>query len=199
VRRYAPDAAEAITECAERLEASLQADLDCFLTLQQAVAESGWSYEGLRRALEQRPDLNAGKPGAPLIRRSDLPLLGAPRGSRGPYGARAPKKASLTSSASREGHSGAHEPPVRTVPTLAAAVDAGQSGNVEGGESFATANDSHTEAACDHSPEPDQASPRPTKSRKARQKDAPGRKKAAPWRRSHDAHFDQLLARAARP
>lgn len=91
VARFAPGAAEAFACCAEWLEASLAAHLGEAITLQEAARESGWSYEGLRRRLHEDPSLNVGGPKAPLILRSELPRLGAPRGPRGPYGPRKPR------------------------------------------------------------------------------------------------------------
>lgn len=97
--RFAPGAAEAFAFCAEWLEASLGADLEKPLTLDQAVRESGWSYEGLRRRLKEAPELNVGEDGAPLVRRCDLPRLGAPRGPRGKYRPRKLKSTPATEAA----------------------------------------------------------------------------------------------------
>ena len=88
VARYASAAAEAFASCAEWLEASLAAHLDEPLTLTEGAVESGWSYEGLRRKVKEHQSLNVGTDDAPLIRRKDLPRLGAPRGPRGSYGPR---------------------------------------------------------------------------------------------------------------
>lgn len=100
--RYAPEAAKAFEDCAEWLEASLGADLEKPLTLEQAMRETGWSYEGLRRRLKKEPELNVGEDGAPLVRRSDLPRLGAPRGPRGKYRPRKPKSTAATESQSED-------------------------------------------------------------------------------------------------
>ncbi len=85
VARFAPGVAEAFAFCAEQVEASLAEHGQEVLTVRQACTAFGWSYDGLRRKLIDDPTLNAGTEGAPLIRRADLPRLGAPRGPRGPY------------------------------------------------------------------------------------------------------------------
>lgn len=89
MERFAPGVAEAFRCCAELLEVSLAAHLEKPLSLEEASAEFGWSYEGLRRRLDEVPSLNAGRRGAPLIRRCDVAALGAPRGKRGKYRPRA--------------------------------------------------------------------------------------------------------------
>lgn len=90
VKDVSPEAARAFACCAEWLETSLAAALDKALTVEEARQESGWSYEGLRKKLSQTPSLNAAESGPPMIRRRDLPLLGAARGPRGPYPSRKP-------------------------------------------------------------------------------------------------------------
>lgn len=102
---FAPAAARAFADCAEWLEASIDAHLEAPLTLEQAVRESNWSYEGLRRRLKLQPSLNVGKERAPLIRRRDLAALGAPRGPRGQY---RPRKAA----SSAPPGNGIEQPPV---------------------------------------------------------------------------------------
>lgn len=81
---YSRAAARAWRWAADELERSLAARLDEVLSISAASAESGWSYEALRRRVVGEPALNAGTPGAPAIRRRDLQRLGAPRGQRRP-------------------------------------------------------------------------------------------------------------------
>lgn len=80
-----PEAARTFEFCAAWLDASREAELDKALTLMEAAKESGWSYEGLRQKLARVASLNAAASGPPMIRRRDLPLLGAARGPRGTY------------------------------------------------------------------------------------------------------------------
>ena len=85
VAEISPEAARTFEFCAAWLDASLEADMDKALTLREAQEESGWSYEGLRQKLARDSSLNAAASGPPMIRRRDLPLLGAARGPRGTY------------------------------------------------------------------------------------------------------------------
>ena len=111
VARFAPGVAEAFVFCAEQVEACLAGHGDETLTVRRACAESGWSYDGLRRKLVDDPTLNAGTEGAPLIRRRDLPRLGAARGPRGPY---TPRKAKAEESAGDHAEAAAGEDQVET-------------------------------------------------------------------------------------
>jgi hypothetical protein len=70
---YAPPAAEAFRTAAAELEATLRAAADEELTLAEAAAESGYSAERLRRKVAGGEIPNAGRKGAPRIRRADLP------------------------------------------------------------------------------------------------------------------------------
>jgi hypothetical protein len=79
---YSPMAARVWGWAAEWLRVALEARLDDVLSIRAAAAESGWSYEALRRRVSADPGLNAGTPGAPAIRRRDLQRLGPPRGRR---------------------------------------------------------------------------------------------------------------------
>lgn len=85
VAEISPEAARTFEFCAAWLDASLEARMDEALTLAEASAESGWSYEGLRQKLSKERLLNAAESGAPMILRRHLPLLGAARGPRGKY------------------------------------------------------------------------------------------------------------------
>lgn len=53
VAPFAPRVGEAFRFCAEWLEISLAAHSEKPLTLEEACAEFGWSYEGLRRRLSE--------------------------------------------------------------------------------------------------------------------------------------------------
>lgn len=79
---YAPKAARLWRRAADWLEISMAAHLDEIIPIARAATEAGWSYEALRRRVSQDASLNAGVPGAPAIRRSDLARLGPPRGKR---------------------------------------------------------------------------------------------------------------------
>jgi len=58
---------------ANELEAALRDEADELLTLSQAAAESGYSEDHLGRELRAGRIPNAGRPGAPRVRRVDLP------------------------------------------------------------------------------------------------------------------------------
>ena len=79
---YSATAARVWGWAAEWLRVALDAGLDEMLPINIAAAESGWSYEALRRRVSSDSDLNAGTPGAPAIRRRDLQRLGPPRARR---------------------------------------------------------------------------------------------------------------------
>jgi hypothetical protein len=70
--------ATAIETLAEELDQALRAKVEIVLTLAEAAAETGYSVEHLGREVRQRRIANAGRPGAPRIRRGDLPRK-APR------------------------------------------------------------------------------------------------------------------------
>jgi len=70
---FAPPAAEAFRRAAQELEASLRDELGELLTLDQAVSESGYSLDHLRHLVADGTIPNAGRKGAPRIRRADLP------------------------------------------------------------------------------------------------------------------------------
>jgi hypothetical protein len=70
---YAAPAAEAFRRAARELEAELRAAGDEPLSLEQAAQESGYSSESLRHMVRDGTIPNAGRRGAPRIRRADLP------------------------------------------------------------------------------------------------------------------------------
>lgn len=67
--------ANAVTlgRAADELEAVIAYRADELLTLEQAAAESGYSVDHLGRRVREGRIPNAGRRGAPLIRRRDLP------------------------------------------------------------------------------------------------------------------------------
>ena len=73
IRPYAPAAAQAFEDAAADLEPILREMALEVLTLGQAAEESGYSVEYLGRKVRSGDIANAGKPGAPRIRRADLP------------------------------------------------------------------------------------------------------------------------------
>jgi hypothetical protein len=74
LRRYgAAPAAVTLEAAADELGAALRSEADELLTLTAASAESGFSVDHLARLLRERRIPNAGRKGAPRIRRSDLP------------------------------------------------------------------------------------------------------------------------------
>lgn len=73
IRPYAPAAAQAFEDAAAELEPILREMALEALTLGQAAEESGYSAEYLGRKVRSGDIANAGKPGAPRIRRADLP------------------------------------------------------------------------------------------------------------------------------
>jgi hypothetical protein len=70
---YAPAAAEAFRRAAVELEAAQRAADDEVLSLADAAAVSGYSSETLRHMVSRGRIPNAGRRGAPRIRRADLP------------------------------------------------------------------------------------------------------------------------------
>lgn len=68
-----PEVAAARERCATELEAALRKDDSEASSIKHAASECGYSVEYLRRVLRDRPALNAGRPGKPLILRRDLP------------------------------------------------------------------------------------------------------------------------------
>jgi hypothetical protein len=73
LQRFAPPAAEAFRTAADELEAAVAADDAAELTMAEAVEESRYSERRLRQMLASGELPNAGQPGRPRIRRSDLP------------------------------------------------------------------------------------------------------------------------------
>jgi hypothetical protein len=66
-------AAQALEARASELEAVLRNEAAETLTLRQAAQESGYSHERLRHLIAAGDIANAGRKGAPRIRRADLP------------------------------------------------------------------------------------------------------------------------------
>jgi len=78
LRRYgALPSAVPFDVAADELEAALHAAEDALLTLEQAAHESGFSADHLGREVRESRIPNAGRPGAPRIRRADLPRKAA--------------------------------------------------------------------------------------------------------------------------
>lgn len=73
LRRWgARDQAEVLEACAEALEALQGTEANRALTLSEAAEESGYSADHLGRLVRQGKIPNAGRRGAPRIRRADL-------------------------------------------------------------------------------------------------------------------------------
>ncbi len=73
-RRGAEVQAAVLEGCAEELEHELRERTTEALTIQQAARESGYSAEHLGRLVRDGKIPNAGRPNAPRIRRSDVPV-----------------------------------------------------------------------------------------------------------------------------
>ena len=71
--------------CARELEGALKAEEHEVLTLRQASVLSGYSEEHLGRLVRDGKILNAGRKGAPRVRRCDVPI------KKGWIGRRTPK------------------------------------------------------------------------------------------------------------
>jgi len=69
----APQLAQALRRCADDLEAAQRDDGAELLTLAGAERESGYSRDRLRHMVADGDIANAGRKGAPRIRRGDLP------------------------------------------------------------------------------------------------------------------------------
>jgi hypothetical protein len=67
------DVAAARERCASELETCLHKLDSEALSVEQAASETGYNRGSLRRMLRDKPDLNAGRKGKPLILRRDLP------------------------------------------------------------------------------------------------------------------------------
>ena len=70
---YSPAAANAFNEAAKDLAATLENRDSEVLSVSDAAAESGYSSEYLARLVREGTIPNAGRHGAPRIRRGDLP------------------------------------------------------------------------------------------------------------------------------
>lgn len=71
---FSPAAAEAFRRAAQELRAALTQLEGEVITLEQAATESGYSREHLARAVRTGRIPNAGRKGAPRVRRVDLPV-----------------------------------------------------------------------------------------------------------------------------
>lgn len=69
----AEGAALAYEQAADELDAALRVQADELLTLEEASAESGFTVDHLSREVRSARIPNAGRKGAPRIRRADLP------------------------------------------------------------------------------------------------------------------------------
>ena len=75
LRRHGAQQAACTAEVlAAELDRALQAHDDELLTLTEAAAASGYSRDHLGRLLHEGKMPNAGRPGAPRIRRGDVPV-----------------------------------------------------------------------------------------------------------------------------
>lgn len=83
LRRWAAaeGAARALEAAADELEGALRAAADETLTLTQASRESGYSARRLRELIADGTIPQAGRKGAPRIRRGDLPVRPGHTGS----------------------------------------------------------------------------------------------------------------------
>lgn len=72
---YAPAAAEAFRRAAAELEAARAAEMDQILTLDEGAREAGVSADHLRHLVSAGRVPNAGRKGAPRVRRGDLLAL----------------------------------------------------------------------------------------------------------------------------
>ena len=74
LREYGQESAARVAELhAHQLREALRAAADESLTLAEAAAESGYSKRRLRELVSEGSVPNAGRKGAPRIRRGDLP------------------------------------------------------------------------------------------------------------------------------
>lgn len=73
LRPFAPAAAEAFARAADELEAALRERANEVLNMREAARESGYHEDHLARLVKAGKIPNAGKRGAPKIRRGELP------------------------------------------------------------------------------------------------------------------------------
>jgi hypothetical protein len=76
LRPYAAPAAEAFVRAAFELEEAMREAADEELTLAEAARESGYSERRLRELVKDGDIPNAGRKGAPRLRRADRPRKG---------------------------------------------------------------------------------------------------------------------------
>ncbi len=81
--------------CARQLEDALQAEEQHLLTLRQAAALSGYTEEHLGRLVRDGKIDNAGRRGAPRVRRSDVPIKAGWRGRRAKTTRREPDRTAI--------------------------------------------------------------------------------------------------------
>jgi hypothetical protein len=72
-RRGAPEQASALETCAEELDRQIDTWQREELTLEQAAAESGYTYWTLQKHVADGRLRNAGRKGSPRVVRQDLP------------------------------------------------------------------------------------------------------------------------------
>jgi hypothetical protein len=89
LERYAPAAAEAFRVVAGELDAALREQGDTELTLTEAARESGYSDRRLRELIADGSIPQAGRKGAPRVRRGDLPKKAKAKDAGAGYDARA--------------------------------------------------------------------------------------------------------------
>ncbi len=65
--------ASTLRYCAEHLESGLNAEDTTLLNLQEAAAESGYSYSSIQKRVASGEIPNVGEPGAPRVQRQALP------------------------------------------------------------------------------------------------------------------------------
>ena len=92
-----------IRSMADQLEAVLGREDSEILTPQEAARESGYSTDHLGRMVREGRIPNAGRPGAPRIRRSDLPRKASELTQTGPTSTLRSSKAAIVRSIADKG------------------------------------------------------------------------------------------------
>lgn len=95
-RHGAGEAAATLRTVADELEGTVQAAEDKILTLAEAVEESGYSERRLRELITDGTIPNAGRKGAPRVRRADLPRRARAQAQAGGYDPSADARALLS-------------------------------------------------------------------------------------------------------
>jgi hypothetical protein len=83
-RRGAQHLADCLTTCIADLDEALQRCELELLSLEAAATESGYTYSALEKMIRSGRLRNAGRKGAPRVRRSDLPRKANVGGTNGP-------------------------------------------------------------------------------------------------------------------